>query len=1159
MADIDEIGDISKPADDSDAGSLRFSTDRQRKVWLALGKLHTDFGPRIASIYEGIIIALNSDNPEKVSIVSHLARELSTILPIYVSVLPVRQERVRDDQIKKDLNTILSLLGTSDVSDSKVKEIVEGLIAKIPDQLSQREQFKKVLDDHPLLGNRPAYLNEEFVKQWMRVHEYFVKHSHHHELRNQRTGSLSEAELSANWNALEVLIYRVLVKEPFYNAVQEIDRLLKVDAPTEQDADDLMRHIVEQQHRRYFFDKCSNPNWLALLDKRGAFSSPQEPVRKDGYIQYIPWPESKYLARVANAKPAEVYEIIKKLTSENQTVLYDFLKSALESPVDIAAQYADMIIEKKWLQSSPNLRLPYEVAELMEKLAKDGKEGQALRLADVLFSLRADKPLKSSDADGSPAYIHHPDAKPYFDEWQFGEIVKEKTVELARMKPAGLFGVFAQKLKDAIEFEERENPADSLYEYSHIWRPNLLGARNIQEDAKNILVDGLVTLIDQYKDAPSTLIEFVTVLKKIPYALFRRIEMLIYKNHPDEFVAEAEEILRKKEIITAYNLRREYLPLLGLVYTKISPEAQEEILKIVEGGPYYSKREGFTDEEFERVKADWRAQYLAPVKDHLPAQQGEEYTEIIKKYGEPFDDDGEITSWYGGQSPITKEDLSKLSAEDTVQYFVDYKTPNDHFGTHSASGLGMAFAELVADDPQKYVPTLGLFFSKKIRPLYFYHLVHGLKETVKKDQAFEWIPVLDLCYRIIVNVEYPATPLNDDEQDWKSVRLAIADFLGAALGKNNCDAPISEKARVWDMISNLADDPHPTPEDEKRDGEGGLDPMTLAINTVRGEAMHAVVNYGLWIARNLPDKTIEVKVPPEMTALLDKHLDIEQDPSLAIHSVYGWRLPNFFYLNKPWLEANKEKIFDKTRPDYLWAAWEGYLATEVVKDIVPILKNQYKEFIPYLGKTEKTGYRANDVDQRFAQHIAIIYANEPEHEDLVEEFFNAAPAKERSGAINFIGRVILRQIDNFKDKEEVKKRLGRLWDARISLPEEKIDSEEIREFGWWFKVSPFPKKETLDRTIKTLQLIKGVIDVPYEIAEELKSYATEFPVETITVLDLIARAERETYEHLYKKEEYREVIRLVKATGSVEGIRITDELINYFGSIGLIEEFRDLL
>lgn len=1152
----DTLLSADEPIDER-RGILKFSNDRQPKILQALRDLHPELGTRIASIYEGILIALNSTNPERLSIVSHLARELSAILPIYVAGLPVRDVRASDEQIRKDLNDLLLMLETGEEPDKKVKEIVEGLLEKIPELVSQKKQLESVIETHPVLAARPGYLNDAFIKQWMELHRYFVRNSHHEGVRNQREEPISDTELATSWNSFESLIYRILVREPFFATLQEVDRLLKITDPKEGDADELMRHIVEPQHRRYFFEKCENSRWLTLLKSRGAFKVPQAPLKKDGYIQFLPWPESHYLAKIAADLPEEVYIIIRDLKTENQTVVNDFLEAALQSPVGIASQYVNLLVKNRWLRGLHNLRLPDKAAVLMQKLAHEGAVTEALILAEVLFSLRSNESPEEVREEDS--IMLRPVAKPYFDEWQFGEIVEERTEELATKAPKELFEIYIEKLNAAILIEKRKSETDKFYEYSHIWRPNLRAARSRTEDAKNILLDGVVRLVEKYKDDPAVLRSFAEALNKRTYGLFRRIEMMIYVESPENFQSEAGAILSNKEIIKAYNLRREYWQLLGAAYKHLDQEVQNNILEGIEGGPDFRQGD-FTDEQFARLRADWKIKYLEPIKDYLPEDLAKSQEAAIKTYGDPEYDDGELITWDGGGSPISAEELEKLSAEEAFQYFDDYQVQDDPFGRHSAGGLGMIFSGLVGKNAGKYISSSELFFAQKIRPIYFYHFIQGLKDSLRNQKCFDWEPVIQLCHRVVVKKEYLAMPANREEQDWNSVRRVIADFMGDALGRSDCEVPIVLREQVWLIVADLAEDPEPTQADEQRqDSEGGFDAMTLAINTTRGEAVRAAVSYGLWVARSLVDKSVAIKMPSELKELLDKHLDTEHDPSLAIRSVFGVRVPNLAYLNEPWLQENLSKIFSKENQDYLLAAWDGYLGNDVIKEVFLILKEEYRNYIQYLGIEERKGYRVRDLDQRFAQHMAVIYISEPDHNDLSEFYFEHAPAQSRADTINFLGRVVLRQISNLPDRADAVRRIGDLWINRISLPETKIDTEELKEFGWWFKCSPFGRKETLDITIKTLLLIKGDIDVPYEIAEELKSYAAEFPLESITILDLLARAEKETYEHLYKKEEYREVIQLVKASGNQEAVKIADELINYLGSLGLIEEFQDLL
>lgn len=1152
--------ELSKPY--SDGGVTKFPDSRQRATWKELGVLDPMFGPRIANIYEGIVLSLEGNNPEKISIVSHLARELTGILSIYKSSLPVQQKQISEVQIRLELLKVVELLnsGTSTDADAGVRNIIEDLLKKLPEQPNQREQLQSVVSDHPVLGARFPYFNDQFVKQWMRVNQFFVKNCHHHELRNKKDSSTTEDEMKRNWGVLKSLIHRLLVEEPFYGVIAELDKLLSVIEPTEGNADELMRHVVEPQHQRYFFDKCDNPKWLPFLENRGAFSSPQDSIEKDGYIQFVPWPESGYLARIADQADDAVFQIIEKLDTQNLSVLGNFVEAAIKSSPDVAEKYTDLIIRKKWLKGKYSLRLPGQISDLMEKLATAGKHEKALALADELFSVQGTGPIKISDDPDSPLRYTYPDAKPFYDEWQFEQIIKNKTSGLSQEKPVEIFGIYVRKLKEAIELEGKEGNKDNFYEYSHIWRPNITMARShSREDVKNILLDEVVNLIQAYANNLEILKQFTRILKEQTYALFRRIEMHLYFVSQQNFEAETAAILSDERVIYAYNLRREFFPLLDKVFSTLSEEVQLKILSVIDKGPIFEKRDDFTDEEFARAQDGWRNRYYTPIKDHLPEKYRAKYDALAIKYGTPPEDTGELISWNGSKSPLSKEELAVMSAEDTVQYFADYKTPDDPFERHSSNSLGMAFAEVVKENPQKYVSAISLFKEKKLRPMYFYNFIRGLKEFLQSSGQFQWEPVVNLCHDLIFQEELVSTPAHKDEQDWRTVRQTIADFLGDALGRGDNNPPVSLQEKVWDMVSELVEDPEPTPEAEKRDGEGGFDPMTLAINTVRGEAMHAVINYGLWVARNLGDKTVEVKIPQKVTDVLDKHLDKTQDPSLAVHSIYGWRAPNISYLNKPWLEANKGKIFCKDSPEYLLAAWEGYLSNNVIKEVLQTLKPLYFEFVPFLGSFEKKGFRANDVDQRFPQHVMVAYVSDAENDDLVEFFFENAPAKARAEALNFAGRVVLRQQEGLRDKEQVLKRLAELWEKRISLPVETVEVEELQELGWWFKFSPVGKKETLELMAKTLELTKGKIDVPYEIVEELVKYVLEYPLESIKLLQLLAEAERESHEITYKRNEYREVFRLIKEGDNKDAKQIKDDVINHLGSKGLIEEFRDLL
>src|SRR5262249_11114405 len=120
---------------------------------------------------------------------------------------------------------------------------------------------------------------------------------------------------------------------------------------------------------------------------------------------------------------------------------------------------------------------------------------------------------------------------------------------------------------------------------------------------------------------------------------------------------------------------------------------------------------------------------------------------------------------------------------------------------------------------------------------------------------------------------------------------------------------------------------------------------------VRGEAMHAVVQYALWVRRHLDRAAGTGKSTPshfgelpEVRVVLEEHLDPNRDPSLAVRSVYGQYFPWLVLLDPAWAQENVEKIFpsDSESWDYFWAAWIAYVSScEPYNNILEVIKDKY--------------------------------------------------------------------------------------------------------------------------------------------------------------------------------------------------------------------------
>ena len=147
------------------------------------------------------------------------------------------------------------------------------------------------------------------------------------------------------------------------------------------------------------------------------------------------------------------------------------------------------------------------------------------------------------------------------------------------------------------------------------------------------------------------------------------------------------------------------------------------------------------------------------------------------------------------------------------------------------------------------------------------------------------------------------------------------------------DIPFEFRKRVWQIIEPLTSDPEPTIEDEAQYDSSNFEPANLAINTTRGEAMHTVIQYTLWIRRHIEkgadsndriDRGFEEM--PEVRDILEKHLDPSFDPSLAIRSVYGRWFPWLVLLDEKWARDNTELIFpsEEEYRVFFQAAWNHY-------------------------------------------------------------------------------------------------------------------------------------------------------------------------------------------------------------------------------------------
>jgi hypothetical protein len=349
-----------------------------------------------------------------------------------------------------------------------------------------------------------------------------------------------------------------------------------------------------------------------------------------------------------------------------------------------------------------------------------------------------------------------------------------------------------------------------------------------------------------------------------------------------------------------------------------------------------------------------------------------------------------------------------------------------------------------------------------------------------------------------------------------------------------------------------------------------MEPATMAINTVRGKTFYALVQYGLWIRRDL-DKSPANVLPknfdsiPEMREVLNAHLNPEIEGTLTVHSVYGRFFPWFVLLDHDWSERSIPLIFPEVSHDQarFEAAWESYVVfCKPFKAMLPLMLSVYQRAVLNLKQPSSPRKHPPDPRERLADHLIDFYGwghiglTSPDH--LIPDFFENAADELRAHAIANVGQLLANTAHEVP--KEILNRLRELWIWRLQtarssgLPD--TYHKELSSFGWWFASGKFDAKWGLEQTEVVLR-ITGTIDPDFSVLEKLSSLAAQFPLECVRCVAQIASGDRKGWTLMGNSEHVSSVLSVALASSSVDAKAIAEELIDHLVAKGLFE-FRKL-
>lgn len=1144
--------------DEHQPRTFRFDDPRQQRIYRRLLLV----GPGPASFYRDVC-RLMAGTPLLDSaphVVAHLVREIESALRDVLEPLTDRSARINRSRALQ--------------SDGRE---------------SHREEILAVLKALEISESDPV------AEAWLRLpgtENYFglAARAHRDDLRRPR--ALDE-EFGLFWDDMERILDVVLEKfeSRYLKSHRLLDELLAREVPTQADAKKLRLHVPNNLVAYgYFFDRLISPSWLKPLSKEGFFTSPPapDPQHESGGIAFPPWPESRYLARMAALAPETVLEIVLKLPgTENIRIHENLADAALGMPAVLAARVVPQA--KVWIESPYQVLLPERLGKLVAHLARGGQVDAALDLARSLLAVLPD-PRASEEASGGDTYRLPAVPRARFDTHRYQELLKKNMPELVATSGERGLVLLCDLLDEAITLSrhssENEGPRE-FEDLSCIWRPTV---EDRGRAGRHGLRDALVTAV---RDAAEQLAKdsvrvpalvYLLENRPRPWRVFQRIALHLLRVFPQVASDLVIERLTDRKRFDTPGLRYEYTRLLQEQFGNLSPDDRARIMGWIEKGPDLAEfkvaekrltgREP-TDEGSIRYAKRWRRDWLARLGSALPAEWRDRYDELVAELGAAEHPElvSRITSWVGPTSPKTTEELQAMTVDDIVAFLRNWRPPGGPMSP-SPEGLSRIFSTAVAASSERFAASSGQF--RELDPTYVSGLISGLRDAVKQNRVFHWAPVLGLCRWVIEQPrEIPGRTgeYADLDPGWVWTRKAIAELLSSGFEPGAAEMPLSLRTSAWELLKELVEDPDPAPETEARDETSNRDPATLSINTTRGEAMHAVVRYALWLRRHLeraPDgkerSSRGFDEMPEVREVLDRHVDQRYDTSRAIRAVYGQWFPWLVLLDRDWATRNVRTIFPahESLSDMRDAAWDAYIRfCDPYDDAFDILREEYNRAIQRIEQGPSERQHLDDPDHRLAEHLMTLYwrgkltLDEPE--DLLAQFYVKAPDPLRAHSLEFVGRSL--HNTNEAIPIPVLDRLQALWQFRLNAARAATSSAshyaELAAFGWWFSSIRFDDAWVSTQLREALR-ISGWAEPDHMVVERLAALAPSTPGLAVECLGLMVEGDKTGWAVSGWRQSARTILATARQSADEISRREATSLIHRLAARGHLE-FQDLL
>ncbi len=916
--------------------------------------------------------------------------------------------------------------------------------------------------------------------------------------------------------------------------------------PTAEDVRRVLHLISSRDELEYFYDHLDSPDWIPAIREAGLLESPPEPVEETNGVWFPGWGLSRYLVRMAPRAPELVAEALGLISDTvNPRVRMDLVEALLVMPTGYAARFVPAV--SGWIHDPYRLGIDRDIPRLIERMVEDAIKGPAI---DLFRSFAALAP--PSDAQANVSWLP-------IDDYEYGEFLPPLAAKCGAVFGVDAVLALADELSRALAVEYGPPGADArLRDFSFIWRPAIEDhSQNEDFESKSKLVLALRDAVVAAVEAGALSLESaVAELRGRNWPVFRRLALHVLDRFGDRNPSLVASALTDEELFRETDVHHEFYRLASRRFSEIPPDSQGRYLELVERVPaeIRAKEE---PEIAERRRRWWRWNRLGAVADDLPDPWRDRYASLVAELGEEQHPDFLTyhSSWMGPNSPLSADDVAKLGADALVDYLAGWRPEGDEMRP-SPEGLARTITEAVKGDPAAFTTSAPRYLA--LEPAYARGLLFGFREALRAGSTFDWLPVLELSAAIVRQpIGRDETAIDRDrDPGWAWARTEIAHLVEAGLDPGVGEIPGTERGRVWAIIQILAEDADPTPESEARFGSPNMDPLTHSINTTRGVALHAAIGFGRWLRRNegAPVGWRLSESAPEVTKVLDRHLDLNLDPSVSIRSVYGWWLPWIIAMDEPWVSERLDSLLGDLSTPHELAVWETYVVHgQADNQSYAVLARYYWRYGELLAELEtEPNHRIAGVlpFERYIDHLVRLRDRLPADETSpLRQLLARGPSWLVAAMVEGTGH-ILHGASTLE--AGVPESFHRLWGLVRGAVEQRDDPTvkgAVAPFGWWF-ASPLPPEWTLPELIWALEQA-GKTDPDFLVLERLAEVSAAQPALALEALQAIVASSSNGWELRAQEGKLRGILSAALAADDASLHVQAEALTNRLGRLGL--------